>query len=276
MRPPALDDPLVLRFEAFQRRYQLVDRGKQLILYDKHRRDVHGRRERVVRRLAHVDVVVGMKRFFQRIPRQLCPAPCDDLVRVHIGLRTGARLPYDKRKMIVQRTGYHLVAGGGYGRKLRLRHALRLQRMVGHRARFFQNTERMRDFTRHRLDADAYLEILMASLSLSPPVFVGRHFHLAHRIMFHTIFHKFSPFPPSKGNFEDIMLRINGGKIPSRGKNTARSHRRRNMFVHKNQNASPEITDFRASPLRRRSASSSGESGVGTLVNTPSLLIIVG
>ena len=223
---------------------------------------MHSRRERVVRGLAHVDVVIRVKWLFQRIPRKLRSAPCDNLVCIHIGLCTGTRLPHDKREMIVQRTGYHLVAGGGYGRKLRLRHTLRFQCMVRHCTRFFQNAECMRDFARHRFDSDAYFEILMASLGLRPPISVGRHFHLAHRIMFHTIFHKFSPFPPSKGNFEDIMLRINGGKITSRGNHTARSHRRRNMFVMEIRMQVPKsrISGHRhcgaeALPLREKAAS---------------------
>ncbi len=41
---------------------QTVERGHELV-FDRHaRRDVHGRGKRVVGRLAHVDVIVGMHR----------------------------------------------------------------------------------------------------------------------------------------------------------------------------------------------------------------------
>ncbi len=56
-------------------------------------RDVHRGRERVVRRLAHVDVIVGMHRLLgaELAAEQLIGAVGDDLVEVHVALACPSR-----------------------------------------------------------------------------------------------------------------------------------------------------------------------------------------
>ena len=67
-------------------------------------RDVHGGRKGVVRRLAHVDVVVRMHRRLgaELAAEQLVGAVGDDLVDVHVGLGAGAGLPDHQREMVVE------------------------------------------------------------------------------------------------------------------------------------------------------------------------------
>ena len=75
--------------------------------------DVHGRRERVVRRLAHVHLVV---RVAQRLGAEAAAedfdrAVGDDLVGVHVGLGARAGLPDDQREMIVELALGDLLSG---------------------------------------------------------------------------------------------------------------------------------------------------------------------
>jgi len=65
---------------------------------------VHRRGERVVGRLRHVDVIVGMHGLLRAhlTAGQLDRAIRDDLVDVHVGLRAGARLPHAQGEVGVE------------------------------------------------------------------------------------------------------------------------------------------------------------------------------
>ena len=65
---------------------------------------MHRGRKRVVRRLRHVDVIVGMNGLLRAhlAAGQLDRAVRDDLVDVHVRLRSGAGLPDAQRKMRVE------------------------------------------------------------------------------------------------------------------------------------------------------------------------------
>ena len=75
--------------------------------------DVHGGRERVVRRLRHVDVVVGVDRLLaaQLAAGQLDGAVGDDLVGVHVRLGAAAGLPDAERELVVELPVDDLVGG---------------------------------------------------------------------------------------------------------------------------------------------------------------------
>ncbi len=77
------------------------------------RGDVHRGREAVVRRLAHVDVIVRMHRRFRAelAAEHLVGAVGDHLVDVHVGLGAGAGLPDHQREMIVELAVDHLLRG---------------------------------------------------------------------------------------------------------------------------------------------------------------------
>ena len=92
------------------------------------RRNRHGRRERVVGRLAAIDVVVGMDGVFaaELASGEFNRAVGDDLIGVHIALRARAGLPDDKRKMIVKfaindlkRCLFDQFSGVGFNKPLR-------------------------------------------------------------------------------------------------------------------------------------------------------------
>ena len=91
--------------------------------------------------------------------------------------------------MVVQRTGYDLVAGFPDGCQLLIGHFFGLQPVVRNSSRLFQYSERVGDLAGHCFNADPDFEILVASLGLRRPVSVGRDLYLAHRIVFYTVFH---------------------------------------------------------------------------------------
>ena len=79
--------------------------------------DVHGGREGVVARLAHVHVVVGMdgRLGAHLAAEQLDGAVRDHLVHIHVGLRAAARLEDDQREVLGESAGDDLVGGGDDG-----------------------------------------------------------------------------------------------------------------------------------------------------------------
>ena len=64
MGSPDFDDPLPCPGFFEKRPVQVLEGGHQLMMQLLHRGDVHGRRERIVGRLAAVAVIVGMDRRF--------------------------------------------------------------------------------------------------------------------------------------------------------------------------------------------------------------------
>ena len=186
MGPAALDDPLVLRLQGTEGLDESLCRRDQAVLKNCHCRDVHGRRESVVGRLAHIDVVVGMAEF---VPRDLiCPVG-DHLIGIHIGLCSGTRLPDNQGEVCIQLSGDHFVRRCADRFQLLCRHFFRFQSMIGSRRCLFQNAECPDDFPGHGLDADADGKVSAAPLCLGRPVFVRRYSYLTHGIMFDPVFH---------------------------------------------------------------------------------------
>ena len=72
--------------------------------------NVHCRRKRVVRTLAHVDVIVRMngRLAAKRSAEHFNSAIAEDFVDVHVRLGARTRLPYHKWKVIVEFTGNNL------------------------------------------------------------------------------------------------------------------------------------------------------------------------
>ena len=112
-----LDDMCERLFLLAQRAVKRLERGNEIV-GDAHRGgDVHCGRERVVRRLAHIDVVVGMHRCLgaELAAQQFIGAIGDHLVEVHVGLGARTGLPDHQRKMIVELAVDHLTRGADDG-----------------------------------------------------------------------------------------------------------------------------------------------------------------
>ena len=138
----------------------------------RHCRDVHRGRVHVVRRLALVDVVVGMDEpFLPALAAEELAGPIrQHLVHVHVGLRAAARLPHRERKLAIVLARDHLV--GRLDDGLGLLGVEQLQVEVHLRSRPLHPRERLDQLRRHLLGAD--LEVEQRALRLGAPQPVGR------------------------------------------------------------------------------------------------------
>jgi len=101
---PDLDDVGPGLGFGFQGFVQMLQRRDQVIDHLFGAGDVHGRGIGVVRRLAHVDVVVRVDRLLgaHLAAQHLDGAVRDHLVGVHVRLGARTRLPHDQREVVVQ------------------------------------------------------------------------------------------------------------------------------------------------------------------------------
>lgn len=151
-------------------------------------RDVHGRGEGVVRRLRHVDIVVGVNRLLRAdyAARHFYRTIGDDFVDVHVRLRAATRLPDSQRKVRIERARNHFVGRIRDAIARRLRH--QAERRVRHRRRLFQRPKRTNDGSRHEVVADR--EVDQRACRLRAVIAVARHLDFAHRVGFHTHRHE--------------------------------------------------------------------------------------
>lgn len=119
------DDVVELDGFGMERLAELCDSGNESVDELFGGGDVHGRGEGVVGRLGHVDVVVGMNRFFgsHDSAGDFNGAVGDDLIGIHVGLGAAPGLPDAERKMVIEFSGDDFVGGlfdegGEFGRKL--------------------------------------------------------------------------------------------------------------------------------------------------------------
>jgi hypothetical protein len=172
MRPADLDDLFPIGRLGFQRRMQVLKCGDQVVCDLLCTGDVHRRREGVIRRLAHIDVVVGVDRLLRAHSpaHHLDGAVRDNFIGVHVGLGARAGLPYDQREMVVQLAVDHFLRRcDDVLCKLRVELAefeIRLCRCTLHDAERTDN--------RGRLLLPADLEIAQRALRLSAPIPVRR------------------------------------------------------------------------------------------------------
>ena len=103
MRAPNLDQVFPLIGFALQGFPELRKAWKQRFTDSQDGCDVHCRREAVIGRLAHVDVVVGMHRLLaaQCSPADLTTAVRDHLIHIHVELRAAAGHPHEEREFLV-------------------------------------------------------------------------------------------------------------------------------------------------------------------------------
>ena len=167
-----LDDLRERLFLALQRAMQLGQRRDQVGRHACRGRYVHRGRKRVVRRLAHVDMIVGMDRLLaaELAAKHLVGAIGDHLVEVHVGLRAGAGLPHDERKMVVELAVNDLARGAGDGAAAALVQQAELA--VGLGRGKLDDAECAHDRDRHPVLADA--EVLQRALRLRAPVTIRR------------------------------------------------------------------------------------------------------
>ena len=167
-------------------------RGNEALFHVDGRGDAHGRRKRVVRRLRHVDVIVGMNRRVaaERRAGELAAAVGDHFVDVHVELRAAARHPDVQRKHVVMLAGEDFVAG--LDDQLVALIVEPLAVVVGDGGGFLQGGVGRDHFAGNQILADA--EMLERTLGLSAPELVRRHFNDAEAVrLFSHLRHGYSP-----------------------------------------------------------------------------------
>ncbi len=174
------------RFGFFvERGAQMLQRRNQAPIQFGHRRDMHRRREAIVRGLAEIDMVVGVDRAAraQRLAEHLVGAIRQHLVHVHVGLGAGAGLPHDQRELAI------VFAGDRFVRRRDDRLAEpgveRAERDVGHGGGPLNLRQGVNQRQRHALGrgvADA--KIPARALCLRAPIALRRYVDRAHAVAF--------------------------------------------------------------------------------------------
>ena len=146
----------------------------------------------VVRRLRHVDVIVGMNRRLaaERRAGELAASVGDHLVDVHVELGAAAGHPDMQREHVVMLAGENFVAG--LNDQLVTLIVEPLAGVVGGGGGFLQGGIGGDHLARNQILADA--EMLERALGLSAPQLVGRHFDHAEAVgLFSHVGHGISP-----------------------------------------------------------------------------------
>ena len=185
MRASDLHDAVEILRLARQRVAQLSHRRNQGVRDFFRCRDMHRGRERVVRRLRHVHVVVRMNRLLaaEHAAGHLDRAIRDYLVGVHVGLRAAAGLPDAQRKMFVEFARDNLVRRRGDELGLLRRQFLQIAINFGRR--LLQQPERAHHRPRHPIESDR--EMQQRPLRLRPPVAIVRDLDRSHAVGFDAL-----------------------------------------------------------------------------------------
>jgi len=141
---------------------------------------VHGGGKRVVGRLRHVDVVVGVDGLLAAhdAAADFNGAIGDDFVDIHVGLRAAAGLPNAQREMLVEFSSDDFIGGLGDERALIRRKFAEV--LIDERGGFFEDTEGADQLGRHDVLADS--EVDERAGGLRAVIAINRHFDLAHGV----------------------------------------------------------------------------------------------
>ncbi len=180
--PPDLDDGREFAALVPEEAGQCLHDRQQVLRERRGRGDVHGRGERVVGGLRHIDVVIRVDRILaaEDAARQLYRPIGDHLVDVHIGVGAAAGLPDSQGKMVIEPAFDDLLGGLDDQIRFLLRQQARL--LIDERGGLLQHSERHNNLVRHLLGAD--VEIPERARRLGPIVGIFGHFHFAQRILF--------------------------------------------------------------------------------------------
>ena len=167
-----------------QRRVQVLQGRNERTRYFHRAGDVHGGWIGVVRRLAHIDVVVRMDRLLRAhdAAERLDRPVRDHLIGIHVGLGARAGLPDRQRKVVVELAGNDLVGGGDD--RLADGGIEPAERHVGLRRGALDDAERLDHRFRLFLGADA--EEVQGALRLRAPIAVRGDVDGAERIGFYA------------------------------------------------------------------------------------------
>ena len=184
VRATDLDDVVPINGFGVKRVAQGANAGKQAMREGFSCSDVHGGWKGVVGRLRSIHVVVWMNGCFRtkHSTGEFDGTVGDDLVGVHVGLRSASRLPYTKREVVVKMAVDHVLGGGDdevahLGVKL-------LEGHVGLGSGLFEDTKSSNHAQRHGVVAN--VKIQQRPSGLTAVVAVGGDFEFAHGVGFNS------------------------------------------------------------------------------------------
>lgn len=171
---------------------QLLEGREEMFFRFNHGHQMKSGRERVVRGLRHIDVIVRMHEVFFRDFSLVAEVTVDDFggaigdhfVHVHIGLRARARLPNGEREVAAELTLKNVLTGLSDGLVATFIELTKGE--VRRSASLLQVGESLGDFLRHLFNTDR--EVVVTTLRLSTPVLGVVDFHFAHGVFFDTNF----------------------------------------------------------------------------------------
>ena len=157
-----------------------LDRGDERILHAIGRCDVHGRGERVVGRLRHVDVIIWMNWFLgpHFAAGDFDGAVGDHFVHVHVGLGAAAGLPDAQGELVVEFAGDDFV--GRLHDESRYVRGKLAQILIHQGAGFLERAKGADQLRRHGVASD--VEVQQRTLGLRAPVDVRGDFDLSHAV----------------------------------------------------------------------------------------------
>ena len=184
MGPPDLDDVAPRLRLGIDCIVQGSDRRNQALLHVDCRRNVHRRREGVVGRLRHVDMIVGVNRRLapERRPRNLAAPIGDHFVDVHVELGAAARHPNMQREHVMMLSGEDFIAN--LHDQLVTLIVEPLAGVIRRSGGLLQGGIGGDHFAWNEISADA--EVLERALGLSAPQLVRRYFNHPEAVLFRS------------------------------------------------------------------------------------------
>ena len=185
VRAADLDNVGEQRCLVLQRCRQAAQGGQQVAAQRQHSGHVERGWHHIVARLAEVDVVIRMHQPVLALrPAQAHRCQVGQhLVHVHVALGARAGLPNRQRKLAVVLTRTHLV--GGLDDGVYLGRIQQAECFIDHGGGAFRQRQGMQEFGGHALGGNR--EIQQGALGLRAPMSLGRHGHIAHRVVFDTV-----------------------------------------------------------------------------------------
>src|ERR1019366_3063889 len=165
----------------------MLDLRQDRLLQLRRRRDGHGGGERVVGRLRHVDVIVGMDRL---LAAHLTAGDLDStigyyFVGIHVRLRAAACLPDAEREMVIEFPGNDFIAGLNYELALLLGEFTEVT--IHERGSLLEDAERTDELERHHVTAD--VEMDEGTGGLRAVIAIGGHLDGAQAVGFSASVH---------------------------------------------------------------------------------------
>ena len=195
MSTPDLDDRHELPAFHDEGTVQQLQRRNRILPKHLISGDVHSRRERIIRRLRFIHIVVSHQDLyligqFSAI-QDMCTVG-NHFIHIHIGLRTATSLPDHQGKRLIQAARQYLIADTYYQIALfRRQHTCIL---IGQRSSFFEVGKGINNLFGHTVYILYNLKVFDTTLRLRAVISIHGNPDDSHGIFFYSTFHNFFLF----------------------------------------------------------------------------------